>query len=266
MTEEKKPDEISRREFLRDAGLLVGSTAIGSTVFLTACGGDAETITKTVTTTALGSTSTVTKTEQVSEATETTTQTVNKFICPVDGEEFESLAELQAHYEAEHGGVTTANLNIITLTINGKPISVQVQPEWSLQYLLHDRLGWTEVKDMCTGYGACGACTVIMDGRPILSCMALACECNGATIETTQGIARDKHPIIDSYVKYQTRQCGYCTPGFVATAKALLDRNPSPSIEEIREALAGNLCRCGTYPQHILAIQDAANTLSGGSN
>jgi aerobic-type carbon monoxide dehydrogenase small subunit (CoxS/CutS family) len=94
--------------------------------------------------------------------------------------------------------------------------------------------------------------------------MTLAIECNGKSIETIEGITRDKHPLIEAYVEHSCMQCGYCTPGFVVTAKALLDRNPDPTEEEIREALAGNLCRCGTYPQHIKAVLKAANIRRGG--
>jgi aerobic-type carbon monoxide dehydrogenase small subunit (CoxS/CutS family) len=91
--------------------------------------------------------------------------------------------------------------------------------------------------------------------------MTLAIECDGATIETAEGIAEAGHPLIESYVKHHAMQCGYCTPGFITTAKALLDRNSEPSEQEIMEALAGNLCRCGTYPQHPKAVLEAARTL-----
>jgi len=100
-----------------------------------------------------------------------------------------------------------------------------------------------------------------MDGRPILSCMTLAIECDGKRIETAEGIADAGHPLIESYVKHHCMQCGYCTPGFVTTAKALLDKNPNPTDEEIIEALGGNLCRCGTYPQHPKAIREAVQIL-----
>jgi aerobic-type carbon monoxide dehydrogenase small subunit (CoxS/CutS family) len=114
---------------------------------------------------------------------------------------------------------TSTENNTIKLTVNGQIYEVRVNPEWSLQHLLHEELGWTDVKDMCTGYGACGSCTVILEGRPVLSCMALAIECDGMNVQTAQGIAISKHPIIESYTKYHTWQCGYCRPGFVVTAK-----------------------------------------------
>ncbi|MBW1667286.1 MAG: (2Fe-2S)-binding protein [Deltaproteobacteria bacterium] len=149
----------------------------------------------------------------------------------------------------------------IKLTINGEDYQIRVEPEWTLYYLLHDKLGFTGTKMFCDR-GACGSCTVIMDGRPILSCMTLAIECDGKHIETIEGIAKKEHPLIEEYVKYHCMQCGYCTPGFIVTAKALLDRNPKPTEEEVKEALAGNLCRCGTYPQHLKAVLVASQKLA----
>ena len=149
---------------------------------------------------------------------------------------------------------------MIRLTVNGQEYQIQVQPEWTLNYLIHDKMGFTSPKMFCDR-GACGSCTVIMDGRPVLSCMSLAIECDGKKIETAEGIADAGHPLIESYVKHHCMQCGYCTPGFVTTAKALLDRNPNPTEEEIVEALGGNLCRCGTYPQHPKAILEASEKL-----
>lgn len=151
----------------------------------------------------------------------------------------------------------------INLIVNGELYEVKIQSNWTLQYLLHDELGLTGTKEFCDE-GACGACTVIIVGRPILSCMTLAIECDGKTIETIEGIARASHPLIEAYVKHSCMQCGYCTPGFIVTAKALLDRNPKPTEEEVKKALAGNLCRCGTYPQHIKAVLEAASNLRGG--
>ena len=151
----------------------------------------------------------------------------------------------------------------VHLNVNGKEYDIQVEPNWLLRDVLRKKIGLTSVKDMCGGQGACGSCTVIMDGRSILSCMVLAIECDGAVIETAEGIADANHPLVESYVKNWVAQCGYCTPGFLVTAKALLDHNPDPSVDEIKEALSGNICRCGTYPVHIKAIQEAAQKLRG---
>jgi aerobic-type carbon monoxide dehydrogenase small subunit (CoxS/CutS family) len=151
----------------------------------------------------------------------------------------------------------------INITVNEEQHTLRVAPWDTLRVVLREQLGLISIKDMCYGYGACGSCTIIMDGRPILSCMTLACECEGAVIETSEGIAKANHPLLESYIKYHCMQCGYCTPGFICTSKALLDHNPNPTEADIREALAGNLCRCATYIQHIPAVQEAAAQLGG---
>jgi aerobic-type carbon monoxide dehydrogenase small subunit (CoxS/CutS family) len=185
----------------------------------------------------------------------------SQYLCPYCSTKFDTFDELKIHALAEHAG-EPAPLpeGMIRLTINGDAYQIQVQPEWTLNYLIHDKLGLTSPKMFCDR-GACGSCTVIMNGRPILSCMTLAIECDGNTIETAEGIADQGHPLVETYVKHHAMQCGYCTPGFITTSKALLDRNPNPTEEEIREALGGNLCRCGTYPQHPKAILEAAEIL-----
>jgi len=148
----------------------------------------------------------------------------------------------------------------IDLLVNGDSYSVTVQPQFTLHYVIQNVLGLTGTKEFCAE-GACGACAVILDGRPVLACMTLAIECDGARIETIEGIARANHPLIEAYIKYSCMQCGFCTPGFIVTAKSLLDRNTDPTVDDIKEALVGNLCRCGTYPQHIKAVLEAAKEL-----
>ena len=183
------------------------------------------------------------------------------YTCPYCAMAYDSAEALRSHVIAEHKTEPLPSPEgLIRLTINGQGYELHVEPHWTLYEVIHDKLGLTGAKMFCDR-GACGSCTVIMDGRPILSCMTLAIECHGKSIETIEGIAEKKHPLIDAYVKHHCMQCGYCTPGFVVTAKALLDRNPKPTEEEIRQALAGNLCRCGTYPQHITAVQEAAKKL-----
>jgi aerobic-type carbon monoxide dehydrogenase small subunit (CoxS/CutS family) len=154
-------------------------------------------------------------------------------------------------------GPVSSAAQTIRFTVNNWKYEIQVEPEWVLRDVLRNQLGYLSVKDMCNGYGACGSCTVIMDGRPILSCMTLAIECDGTAIETAEGVAAAKPELIEAYVMNHCMQCGYCTPGFVVTAKALLDRIPKPTEKDVRDALGGNICRCGTYPQHILAIKEA---------
>lgn len=261
MSEETKktPRAISRREFLRDAGIVVGGTAVSSALFLSACGKEVE-VTKTVTTTAPGSTVITTAPGTTSTVTKTAAgSTVTKYACPVCNKEFDSLEALKAHYDSVHETTASVTGNTIKLTVNRELYEVMVESQTTLYSLLH-RLGWMGVKRFCDR-GACGSCTAIVNGRPILTCMALACEFDGAIIETAEGIAKDKHPLIEAYVQNDCMQCGYCTPGFVTTAKALLDRNPNPTEEEVVEAIAGNLCRCGTYPQHTIAILEAAKNL-----
>jgi len=187
----------------------------------------------------------------------------SRYLCPYCATVFETLDDLKTHVFAEHKNEPLARPEgLIRLIINGDVHEVRVEPNWTLFQLLHDKLGLTGVKQMCDR-GACGSCTVIMDDKAILSCMTLAIECDGKRVETVEGIAAKEHPIIEEYVKHHCMQCGYCTPGFVVTAKALLDKNSDPTEGEIREALGGNLCRCGTYPQHPKAVLEAARALRG---
>ncbi|MGB6064710.1 MAG: (2Fe-2S)-binding protein [Desulfomonilaceae bacterium] len=183
------------------------------------------------------------------------------FECLYCSERFDDLQDLKTHVLDMHESESLpAPDGVIKLTVNGEIHEIKVEPHWTLYQVIHDKLGFTGAKMFCDR-GACGSCTVIMEGRPILSCMTLAIECDGKTIETVEGIAEKKHPLVEKYVEHHCMQCGYCTPGFLMTAKALLDRNPDPTEEEIKEALAGNLCRCGTYPQHVTAVQEAARKL-----
>jgi aerobic-type carbon monoxide dehydrogenase small subunit (CoxS/CutS family) len=183
------------------------------------------------------------------------------FACPYCGDTLESTDELKGHVLKTHKGrALPAPEGRIKLTINKAEYVFNVEPNWTLYYLIHDKLGFTGAKQFCDR-GACGSCTMILDGKPVLSCMILAIECDGKTVETVEGIASAGHPLIEAYVNNHAMQCGYCTPGFVVTSKALLDHNPDPSEEEIVEALSGNLCRCSTYPQHPIAVREAAEKL-----
>jgi len=188
----------------------------------------------------------------------------SKYLCPFCITKFDTFEELKVHALAEHKDEPIPLPDgMINLRVNGQNYQIQVQPEWTLNYLIHDKMGLTSPKMFCDR-GACGSCTVIMNGRPILSCMSLAIECDGKSVETSEGIADAGHPLVGAYVKHHCMQCGYCTPGFITTSKSLLDRNPNPTEDEIIEALGGNLCRCGTYPQHVKAIQEAAKNLEEG--
>ncbi|MFA5398893.1 MAG: (2Fe-2S)-binding protein [Dehalococcoidia bacterium] len=189
---------------------------------------------------------------------------IKNFVCPYCGESHDTQDGLKSHVFKSHKGrgLPTAE-GRIKLTINRAEHSFLVEPNWTLYYLIHDVLGLTGSKQFCDR-GACSSCTMIVDGKPVLSCMMLAIECDGKTVETVEGIAADGHPLIEAYVNNHAMQCGYCTPGFVVASKALLDRNQDPSEEEIVDALAGNLCRCSTYPQHPIAVREAAEKMKAG--
>ena len=177
-----------------------------------------------------------------------------------DAEEPQKQVETSAVDKAADMQESTETISI-ELTVNGRKHHYNVESNWSLRQVLRDEIGLTSPKDWCGGLGACGSCTVIMNGRAILSCLTLACECDGAVIETAEGIAKAKHPITQSYINWNAFQCGYCTPGFITTAKALLDRNLNPTEEDVRDALGGNLCRCATYQRHPPAVLEAAEAL-----
>ena len=148
------------------------------------------------------------------------------------------------------------------LTVNGEPAEVSFAPYKTLLEVLREELGLTGTKHGCE-LGECGACAVLVDGEPRLSCLTLALDCAGRSVETIEGLARGPrlHPLQAAFADFGGSQCGYCTPGVIMTAKALLDRNPSPTRDQIREATAGNLCRCTGYQQITHAIEDAARQL-----
>lgn len=148
----------------------------------------------------------------------------------------------------------------IEVSLNGLRRRVAVKSNWTLLRLIRDSLGCKSVKEVC-GIGECGACTVIKDGRAVSSCIELAILCQGATILTAEGLTNgeDLHPLQDSFVKEGGFQCGFCTPGMILMAKALLDENPNPTLDEIKEYMSGNLCRCTGYWQIIESIQNAVH-------
>jgi aerobic-type carbon monoxide dehydrogenase small subunit (CoxS/CutS family) len=151
----------------------------------------------------------------------------------------------------------------LTMAFNGQPVTLEVEADELLVDALRDRLGLTGTKIGCNE-GECGACTVIMDGEAILSCLVPALRAQGREVLTIEGLAEGEtlHPLQQSFVEHGAVQCGYCIPGFVLSAKALLDRNPHPNRDEIKEAIAGNLCRCTGYVKIIEAIEAVAD--SGG--
>jgi carbon-monoxide dehydrogenase small subunit len=154
--------------------------------------------------------------------------------------------------------------HVIRLTVNGEEYEVAVEPNRSLLDLLRDDLELTGTKKGCET-GDCGACTVILEGKPVNACLVLAVAANGKNILTIEGVAQGGrlHPIQEAFIQYGAIQCGYCTPGMVLSAKALLEENPHPTEWEIREAIAGNLCRCTGYVKIVQAIQAAAGVMAG---
>lgn len=233
-------NNINRRNFLKNAGVIIGGSAIG----------------------AAGMTLRP-EMAQAAKAVKSVPKTVTQFRCPVCNLNFSSFKELQDHFRTGHPGyaepVTTK------LNVNGEDCEVLIEPNWTLQHTLQFALGLSGAKQMCN-HGACGSCTVIMDGRAVLSCMTLAVECEGKSIQTVEGIAADPkwRPLIDSYCKWDAMQCGYCTTGFLVSSKNLLDKNPNPTEEDCKQALAGNICICGTYPRHPTAVMEAAPVIKGG--
>jgi len=146
--------------------------------------------------------------------------------------------------------------------VNGNETTFMIDNRMSLLQALRDAAGLTGTKEGCMT-GDCGACSVVLNGRVVDSCLVMAAESEGATIETVEGLAhgQELHPLQEQFLKHAALQCGICTPGFLVAAKALLERNPEPSDEDIRYWLAGNLCRCTGYRQIIEAVRDAAAEL-----
>jgi len=152
----------------------------------------------------------------------------------------------------------------LSLIVNGEPVEALVDDYKTLLEVLREDLNLPGTKHGCE-LGECGACAVLVDGEPVLSCLTLAAESSGREIMTVEGLVQNGclHPLQEEFADRGAAQCGYCTPGILVTAKALLDREPSPSPERIREALAGNLCRCTGYHQIIEAVEAAARTSRG---
>jgi len=157
-------------------------------------------------------------------------------------------------------------LKKITLQVNHQSYAVDVEPDELLVDVLREKLGLTGTKKGC-GSGDCGACTVLMDGKNVTSCLILAVAAEGKQITTIEGLCPngELHPIQKSFLKHVAIQCGYCTPGMILSAKALLDENPKPSEDEIRQGISGNLCRCTGYQKIVEAIKEAAENYEGGN-
>ena len=152
-----------------------------------------------------------------------------------------------------------AGRTVVNATINGDQVDFLCEPRQTLLEVLRDNLDLTGAKEGCSN-GNCGACTVLMDGRPVVSCLVLAVEAEGADLKTIEGVSCGSvlDEVQSAFLENAALQCGICTPGFILQAEALLDENPNPTEDEIRFYLAGNLCRCTGYDKIVRAVQDAA--------
>jgi xanthine dehydrogenase YagT iron-sulfur-binding subunit len=175
-------------------------------------------------------------------------------VAPADAAGEDGAANSHGVIERLGPGAQTFELNI-----NGKPTQVTAEPHVTLLGVLRDQLGLTGAKLVCDR-GACGACTIHLDGRPVNSCMVLATRARGHRITTIEGLgtADRMHPVQSAFVANDALQCGFCTPGMVMSVAAELNRNPAPSLDDIKHAVAGNICRCGAYPHVFKAALAAA--------
>jgi xanthine dehydrogenase YagT iron-sulfur-binding subunit len=166
-----------------------------------------------------------------------------------------------ANAEAVSEGAATVR---VTLSINGRRHHLMVEPRWSLLFVIRDRLGLTGTKVGCER-GECGACTVLIDGKPRYACMTLALEAEGSEITTLEGLmsGEDLGPVQQAFAEEDAFQCGYCTPGQIMAVEGLLRANPSPTLDEVRAGVSGNLCRCGSYPLIFKAARRAAELKKG---
>ena len=156
---------------------------------------------------------------------------------------------------------------LLTLRVNGETQVVAAEPHHTLLEVLREELALTGTKHGCE-LGECGACAVLLDGQPVLSCLVLGVDCGGRSVTTVEGLVADGrlHPLQETFADLGAAQCGYCTPGFLVTAKALLDERPNPSRDEIKEALSGCLCRCTGYQQIFEAVEAAIAGGGGASS
>jgi len=152
--------------------------------------------------------------------------------------------------------------SVIDMNVNGTMHTIEVENNWTLLKVLRDELNLTGTKCGCDE-GHCGACTVLIDGKAELSCLTLVIRCHEKEITTIEGVAAggNLHPLQESFIQHHAMQCGFCTPGMIMSAKALMDENPDPSEEQIKHYLRGNICRCGTYPKITQSIRDVARKL-----
>jgi len=224
---ERNKGTISRRKFLKGAGLVFGGATVSSIPLLSACNAkETEVTTKTVTASPVTSTTTVT-----APAVSTSAAPITKFI------------------------EVTSTVRIIEVNVNGYKTTVQVEPSETLAEMLREKLNLTGTKIGCDR-GTCGACVVHLNGKPVLSCMMLAIEANGMSVTTIEGLATGGklHPLQQAVYDNTGYQCGFCTSGLIMEAKALLEENSKPTVDEIKAALGGHICRCGSFYSFINSV------------
>ncbi len=177
-----------------------------------------------------------------------------------------AAGHLEKEHEASAAVMRSGEGDKITLHINGKQYQMLVEPRWSLLHVLRAELGLTGTKEGC-GRGECGACTVLMEGIPRYACMTLAVEAEGMEITTLEGLMNGEElgPVQKAFVEHDALQCGYCTPGQIMAVEGLLRKKTHPTMEDIRQGVSGNLCRCGTYNHIFDAAQRAAELKRGGA-
>jgi xanthine dehydrogenase YagT iron-sulfur-binding subunit len=173
-----------------------------------------------------------------------------------------TLGQAEAGAQAE--SVSPQDMIALSLTVNGRRTQLLVEPRWSLLYVIRDRLGLKGSKAGCER-GECGMCTILFDGVPRYACITLAVEAEGAEITTIEGLMKgeDLGPVQQAFVEKDGFQCGYCTPGQIVAAEGLLRENPHPTVDQIREGMSGNLCRCGSYAHIFQSVARAADLRRG---
>jgi aerobic carbon-monoxide dehydrogenase small subunit len=227
--EDTQPRAISRRDFLKNAGLLAGGVAAGSLGMISGAGCSTKTV---------------------------PTVTTQVYVCPLCGQEFAALDAVRSHFDSAHpqAGELTAD-SLTSLNVNGVDYLLQVEPDWNLSFVLRDRLGLFGTKVGCE-MGACGSCTVLADGEAVFACLMLAIDCASLKITTIEGLSDGitLSPVQQRFYDNEAFQCGFCTPGFIMAAEALLAKNPKPTTLEVREALSGHICTCGNLKKTIAAV------------
>lgn len=253
-----KAPGVSRRKFIAGTGIVVGSLVAGAGSLISSC--SPADVTRTVTLTA----------------------TKPQFICPYDGKAFDTFEELTRYIAEEFPGLPPVNRYIspydgrefatldefrsyldnlfsragfVRLNVNGTNYEVRVKAGWSLAFVLREKLGLTGTKTGCNR-GSCGSCTVLVDGLAACSCLMLAIEAENKSIVTIEGLSDGAtlHRVQQAFVDNDASQCGYCVPGFIMAAAALLNSKPSASADDVREALSGNLCICGNTKKMVQAV------------